>query len=89
MHIDKKAGNYGLRKLDFSSIFNILTPGKLITAMMEKGGDLDAIGWISPFFTSRRQYVYADRLTSDVRVTDTSTPQGSVIKFFSFYNLYL
>ena len=71
---------------DFSSAFNTIQPPRL--ALAEKLSvmqvDHGLVAWITDYLTSRPQYVRLQGSLSDVLVSSTGAPQGTVLSPFLF-----
>ena len=68
-----------------ASAFNTIQPlllGEKLMKMM--GVDDTMISWITDYLTGRPQFVHLGRVLSDVVVSDTGAPQGTVLSPFLF-----
>ena len=84
--IDNKAANHArCLLLDFSSAFNTICVNKLI----EKLSYLDesVVRWIASFLSDQYQYTQVNNQMSACTITNTGTPQGTVLSplLFSIY----
>jgi len=76
--VDKKACNYSRYLfLDFSSAFNTINVNHLIPKLQHL--DCNVIEWITSFLSGRVQRTLVDCTLSQPIVTNTGTPQGSVL----------
>jgi hypothetical protein len=84
--IDAKATNLSrCLFLDFSSAFNTINVSLLIDKLQHL--DLRVTKWVSSFLSNRIQYTQVDGKLSEKLVTNTGTPQGTVLSplLFSIY----
>ena len=84
--IDRKASNYArCLFLDFSSAFNTIN----VTILIDKLTHLDPkiVGWVSDFLSNRMQFTIMNSCRSTRIITNTGTPQGTVLSplLFSIY----
>ncbi|XP_077985174.1 uncharacterized protein LOC144439815 [Glandiceps talaboti] len=78
-HLD--ASNTSVRVLfvDFSSAFNTISPNLLIRKLRNMAVNQQLIRWVADFLTRRMQFVKVNSTSSGSRMTNTGSPQGSVI----------
>ena len=73
---------------DFSSAFNTIQPHILASKLLEMNVRYDFIAWILNYLTNRSQYVTIktseNQRTSNVIVSNTGAPQGTVLAPFLF-----
>ena len=71
--------------LDFSSAFNTIRVEYLIPLLQHL--DSNITQWIISFLSNRRQQTISNNKLSDIIITNTGTPQGSVLSplLFSLY----
>ena len=84
--IDKAQTNYArCLFLDFSSAFNTIRVEYLIPLLQHL--DTNITNWIISFLSNRRQQTIVNSTLSDTTITNTGTPQGSVLSplLFSLY----
>ena len=84
--IDAKASNLSrCLFLDFSSAFNTINVSLLIDKLQHL--DSRVTKWVSSFLSNRIQYTQVDGKLSEKLVTNTGTPQGTVLSplLFSIY----
>ena len=69
---------------DFSSAFNTIQPPRLAEKLSVMQVDHGLVAWITDYLTSRPQYVRLQGSLSDVLVSSTGAPQGTVLSPFLF-----
>ena len=69
---------------DFSSAFNTIQPLLLGEKLQMMGVRAYTVSWITDYLTGRPQFVRLDRVLSDVVVSGTGAPQGTVLSPFLF-----
>ena len=87
MHLDGGGGTVRITFLDFSSAFNTIQPLLLGEKLRVMGVDDTMISWITDYLTGRPQFVRLGHgfcVLSDVVVSDTGAPQGTVLSPFLF-----
>ena len=83
-HLDGGGGTVRITFFDFSSAFNTIQPLLLGEKLRVMGVDDTMISWITDHLTSRPQFVRMGSVLSDVVVSDTGAPQGTVLSPFLF-----
>ncbi|KAI3375550.1 hypothetical protein L3Q82_003877 [Scortum barcoo] len=84
MHLDGGGGTVRITFFDFSSAFNTIQPLLLGEKLQVMGVDDSMISWITDYLTGRPQFVRLGSVLSDVVVSDTGAPQGTVLSPFLF-----
>uniref|UniRef100_A0A8C4SNG4 Reverse transcriptase domain-containing protein n=1 Tax=Erpetoichthys calabaricus TaxID=27687 RepID=A0A8C4SNG4_ERPCA len=86
-HLDRGSGAVRIMILDFSSAFNTIQPLLLRDKLTEMGVDSYLVAWIVDYLKDRPQYVRLGNCTSDIVVSNTEAPQGTVLSpvLFSLY----
>ena len=90
-HIDEQRTYSRTLFIDFSSAFNTIQPHILVSKLLDMNMNKHFILWIIEFLTNRAQYVVMraknELLTSDITITNTGAPQGSVLSpiLFTMY----
>ena len=84
MHLDGGGGTVRITFFDFSSAFYNIQPLLLGEKLQVMGVDDTMISWITDYLTGRPQFVRLGSVLSDVVVSDTGAPQGTVISPFLF-----
>ncbi|XP_051787946.1 uncharacterized protein LOC127529166 [Erpetoichthys calabaricus] len=86
-HLDRGSGAVRIMFLDFSSTFNTIQPLLLRDKLIEMGVDSYLVAWIVDYLTDRSQYVCLGNCRSDIVVSNTGAPQGTVLSpvLFSLY----
>ncbi|KAI3374567.1 hypothetical protein L3Q82_021133 [Scortum barcoo] len=85
MHLDGGGGTVRITFFDFSSAFNTIQPLLLLGEKLQvMGVDDSMISWITDYLTGRPQFVRLGSVLSDVVVSDTGAPQGTVLSPFLF-----
>ncbi|KAI3353469.1 hypothetical protein L3Q82_019997, partial [Scortum barcoo] len=84
MHLDGGGGTVRITFFDFSSAFNTIQPLLLGEKLQVMGVDDTMISWITDYLTGRPQFVRLGSVLSDVVVSDTGAPQGTVLSPFLF-----
>lgn len=84
MHLDGGGGTVRITFFDFSSAFNTIQPLLLGEKLQGMGVDDTVISWITDYLTGRPQFVRLGSGLSDVVVSDTGAPQGTVLSPFLF-----
>uniref|UniRef100_A0A8C4T3P3 Reverse transcriptase domain-containing protein n=1 Tax=Erpetoichthys calabaricus TaxID=27687 RepID=A0A8C4T3P3_ERPCA len=86
-HLDRGSGAVRIMFLDFSSTFNTIQPLLLRDKLTEMGVDSYLVAWIVDYLKDRPQYVRLGNCTSDIVVSNTGAPQGTVLSLvlFSLY----
>jgi hypothetical protein len=74
-HLDKMYTHVRMLFLDYTSVFNIIVPTKLITKLRTLGLNISFCKWILDFLTGRPQIVRVGNNTS----ANTGAPQGCVL----------
>jgi hypothetical protein len=71
--------------LDFSSAFNTISVNKLVSRLSHL--DNNVVAWVRSFLSNRIQYTKVNNILSDMLITNTGTPQGTVLSpvLFSIY----
>ncbi|TKS65974.1 putative RNA-directed DNA polymerase from transposon BS [Collichthys lucidus] len=84
MHLDGGGDTVRITFFDFSSAFNTIQPLLLGEKLRVMGVDDAVISWITDYLTGRPQFVRLGSELSDVVVSDTGAPQGTVLSPFLF-----
>ncbi|XP_051785266.1 uncharacterized protein LOC127528437 [Erpetoichthys calabaricus] len=86
-HLDRGSDAIRIMFLDFSSTFNTIQPLLLRDKLTEMGVDSYLVAWIVDYLTDRPQYVHLGNCRSDIVVSNTGAPQGTVLSpvLFSLY----
>ena len=84
MHLDGGGGTVRIAFFDFSSAFNTIQPLLMGEKLRVMGVDDTMISWITDYLTGRPQFVRLGSVLSDVVVSDTGAPQGTVLSPFLF-----
>ena len=84
MHLDGGGGTVRIAFFDFSSAFNTIQPLLMGEKLRVMGVDDTMISWITDYLTDRPQFVRLGSVLSDVVVSDTGAPQGTVLSPFLF-----
>ena len=75
---------------DFSSAFKTIQPHLLCDKILNTNLCPSLITWIMNYLISRPQYVRLRPCTlSDVIITNTGAPQGTVVSPFLFFTIYI
>ena len=69
---------------DFSSAFNTIQPALLTEKLTLMGVDGGLVEWITNYLSGRPQFVRLQGSRSDVLVSNTGVPQGTVLSPFLF-----
>ena len=69
---------------DFSSAFNTIRPALLREKLEKAGVDGQLAAWTTDYLTNRPQYVRLRNCVSEVVVSSTGAPQGTVLSPFLF-----
>ena len=69
---------------DFSSAFNTIQPLLLAEKLTAMRVDHSLVAWTTDYLTNRPQYVRLQGSQSDVLVSNTGAPQGTVLSPFLF-----
>ena len=78
-HLDKGAGTVRILFLDFSSAFNTIQPLILQNKLSAMQVDPHLITWITNYLIDRPQFVRLKDTTSDILISSTGAPQGTVL----------
>ena len=81
-HLDGGGGTVRITFFDFSSAFNTIQPLLLGEKLQVMGVDDTMISWITDYLTGRPQFVRLGSVLSDVVVSDTGAPQGTLLSPF-------
>ena len=84
MHLDDGGGTVRIEFFNFSSAFNTIQPLLMGEKLQVMGVDDTMISWITDYLTGRPQFVRLGSVLSDVVVSDTGAPQGTVLSPFLF-----
>lgn len=85
LHLDKPGTCIRLMFYDFSSAFNTIQPHLMADKLVNMNVHASTILWVIDYLTSRPQYVrLSPGITSDVILTNTGAPQGTVLSPFLF-----
>ena len=87
-HLEKSSYGASARIMyyDFSSAFNTIQPTVLANKLFSMNVSPPLVMWILNYLTSRTQYVYlrASNTKSEVKISNTGAPQGTVLAPFLF-----
>ncbi|XP_062863986.1 tyrosine-protein kinase receptor [Trichomycterus rosablanca] len=83
-HLEKPGSTVRITFFDFSSAFNTIQPGLLKDKLDHIGVDSHLSNWILDYLSNRPQYVRAWDCVSDMVVSSTGAPQGTVLAPFLF-----
>ena len=87
-HLEKPKAHARILFADFSSAFNTVQPHILVRKLLyDFNVAHQLVQWILDFLTNRQQRVIVNGLYSDVRFTNTGSPQGCCLSPF-LYILY-
>ncbi|KAI3361608.1 hypothetical protein L3Q82_013746 [Scortum barcoo] len=81
---DEGPGETGLSPAEATVPFNTIQPLLLGEKLQVMGVDDTMISWITDYLTGRPQFVRLGSVLSDVVVSDTGAPQGTVLSPFLF-----
>ncbi len=86
-YLDKSGSYVRILFVDFSSVFNTITPTLLQTKLTQLSVPSSICQWITSFLTNRQQLVRLGKFMSNSRSTNTGAPQGYVLSplLFSLY----
>ncbi|KAK5866698.1 hypothetical protein PBY51_020867 [Eleginops maclovinus] len=83
-HLEKPHSSLRILFFDFSSAFNTIQPQLLAEKLSLMQVDHSLVDWITDYLTSRPQYVRLQGSVSDVLVSNTGAPQGTLQSPFLF-----
>ena len=87
-HLEKSSYGASARIMyyDFSSAFNTIQPTVLANKLLDMNVSQPIVIWILNYLTSRTQYVYlrASNTQSEIKLSNTGAPQGTVLAPFLF-----
>ena len=84
-HLEKPGSSIRLMFFDFSSAFNTIQPHLLCDKLMNYNVPTPTIMWVLDYLSMRPQYVRIGKsITSNVVMTNTGAPQGTVLSPFLF-----
>ena len=87
-HLEKPKAHARILFADFSSAFNTVQPHILVQRLLSDFNVAhQLVQWILDFLTNRQQRVFVNGMYSDVRTTNTGSPQGCCLSPF-LYILY-
>ncbi|KAI4884278.1 hypothetical protein NFI96_003576 [Prochilodus magdalenae] len=78
-HLDKGGGAVRVVFFDFSSAFNTIQPLLLRDKLMKMEVDMHLVTWITDYLTGRPQHVRFRDCSSDMVISSTGAPQGTVL----------
>lgn len=86
-HLDKPKRYVRVLFIDFSSAFNTIRPHIMMERLGQLGVNPNIIRWVESFLTERTQCVRVNEAVSSPIMTNTGSPQGSVISpvLFTLY----
>ena len=84
LHLDGGGSTVIITFFDFSSAFDTIQPLLLGEKLRVMGVDTSIVSWITDYLTGRPQFVRTGSVLSDVVVSDTGAPQGTVLSPFLF-----
>ena len=83
-HLEKPGSSVRVMFFDFSSAFNTIQPPLLEKKLSAMRIHPDMVAWIGDYLSSRPQYVRLQSGLSDVVISNTGAPQGTVLSPFLF-----
>ncbi|KAJ8412172.1 hypothetical protein AAFF_G00144390, partial [Aldrovandia affinis] len=83
-HLPAAQGLFTPMFFDFSSAFNTIRPLRLADKLSAMQVDQDLVAWITDYLTGRPQYVRLQGSLSEVVMSNTGAPQGTVLSPFLF-----
>ena len=78
-HLDTFNASVRILFVDFSSAFNTISPHLLIRKLKNMSVNSQLIRWVADFLVRRPQFVKVNSMRSHMRLTNTGSPQGSVV----------
>ncbi|KAI4883371.1 hypothetical protein NFI96_013585 [Prochilodus magdalenae] len=86
-HLDKGGGAVRVMFFDFSSAFNTIQPLLLRDKLMNMEVDMHLVTWITDYPSGRPQHVRIRDCSSDMVISSTGAPQGTVLSpvLFTLY----
>jgi len=83
-HLSGSGSTVRITFFNFSSAFNTIQPMALIKKLRMMGVDSSIVSWIADYLTGRPQFVLLGSVLSDVVVSGSGAPQGTVLSPFLF-----
>ncbi|KAJ8007781.1 hypothetical protein DPEC_G00097760 [Dallia pectoralis] len=83
-HLEGAGSMVRIMFFDFSSAFNTIRHLLLARKLSVMQVDQDIVAWITDYLTDRPQFVRLQNSRSDVAVSNTGSPQGTVLSPFLF-----
>ena len=83
-HLEDPGCSVRIMFFDFSSAFNTIQPILLAEKLARMGVDNHLVAWIKDYLSERPQFVRLQDCRSDVLVSNTGAPQGTVLSPFLF-----
>ena len=83
-HLDQSGSTLRVMFFDFSSAFNTIQPVLLCEKLHKFQVDTSTTTWIYDYLTNRPQFVKLKGCVSDMVVSSTGAPQGTVLSPFLF-----
>ena len=83
-HLEDPGCSVRIMFFDFSSAFNTIQPTLLAEKLARMGVDNHLVAWIKDYLSERPQFVRLQDCRSDVLVSNTGAPQGTVLSPFLF-----
>ena len=86
-HLESTGSTVRVMFFDFSSAFNTINPSQLRVKLEGAGVDCHLAAWTTNHLTNRPQYVRVRDCVSDVVISRTGAPKGTVLSpfLFTFY----
>ena len=81
-HLERPGSTVRVLLFNFSSAFNTIHPPLLAEKLLAMQVDHDMVAWITNYLTGRPQYVRLQGSLSDVVLSNTGAPQGTVLSPF-------
>ena len=83
-HLEEQGCTVRVMFFDFSSAFNTIQPFLLAEKLSRMGVDNSLVAWITDYLSERPQFVRLQDCRSEVLLSNTGAPQGTVLSPFLF-----